>query len=141
MIYPLVYVLLGKVFGTIERRKWLVSLLCIYSITTYYYFYPNLIAYSNELIADKKNAYKIMGDSNLDFGQAYYLAKNYISRHPDTRFADTIPSAGKQLLRVNDYLDLESKHKYDWLKQYKPSGHVTHSYLLFDIKQSDIEKK
>jgi len=140
MIYPLLYVLLGQVYEVLLKRKWIIPFLSVYSVATYYYFYPNLIAYSNEFIVNKTKAYKIMGDSNLDFGQGYYMAKKYLLHHPDTHFADTLPATGKQLIRVSDYLDLENEHKYEWIKKFTPSGQVAHSYLLFDIKPADIEK-
>lgn len=141
MIFPSLYVLLGKIAEQLWRKKIIVSALTIYSIITFYYYYPNLIAYSNEFIWQKKNAYKIMADSNLDYGQGHYLAQRYISKHPDTHFADTIPAAGKQLVRVSSYLDLGNEGRYNWIKNFKPIAQVAHSYLLFDIKPGDIGEK
>jgi hypothetical protein len=138
MIFPLLYVLLGRIAEQLWRKQILASALALYSVITFYYYYPNLIAYSNEFIWQKRNAYKIMADSNLDYGQGHILAQRYIAKHPDTHFADTIPTAGKQLLRVSSYLDLANENKYAWLKRFKPVSHVAHSYLLFDIKPADI---
>ena len=138
MIFPLLYVLLGRVADQLLGKKLLASGLALYSMATFYYYFPNLIAYSNEFLFPKTNAYKIMADSNLDYGQSYFLAKDYIRKHPGIRFADTLPAAGKQLLRINLYLDLNNEHQYRWIKPFKPVGQVAHSYLLFDIKKEQI---
>ena len=135
MVYPLLYVLGGFIVQTSfyqRRTKLFSSLLILYSVATYYYFFPNLLSYSNELIPVKKNAYKVMADSNLDYGQGHITAGNYLEKHPDVKMADTIPAKGKFILGVNDYLDLKGKHKYFWLKNYKPAGNVNHCWLLFD---------
>ena len=135
MVYPLLYVLGGFVAQTPfyqKRAKLFSSLLVVYSLATYYFFFPNLISYSNELILNKKNAYKVMADSNLDYGQGHITARNYLAKHPDVKIADTIPAKGKFILGVNDYLDLKGDHKYSWLKDFKPAGNINHCWLLFD---------
>ncbi|HEU5167178.1 MAG TPA: hypothetical protein VFU29_16645, partial [Chitinophagaceae bacterium] len=58
----------------------------------------------------------------------------------DVKFADTVPAFGKFILGVNYYLDLKGDHKFLWLRNFKPMGHVSHCYLLFDIKKEDLEK-
>jgi len=135
MVYPLLYVLAGfittlPVFQ--KRLKLYTALIVIYSLATYYLFFPNLVSYSNELIPVKRNAYKIMADSNLDYGQGHIAAGKYLEKHQDIKVADTISAKGKFILGVNDYLDLRGDHKYSWLSSFKPVGHVNHCYLLFD---------
>ena len=135
MVYPLLLVLAGFITTLAafqKRAKFFTSLIAIYSVATYYFYFPNLISFSNELIPIKRNAYKIMGDTNLDYGQGHIAAQKFLSKHPDVRVADTIPAKGKLILGVNDYLDLKGDGKYSWLKNFKPVGHVNHCYLLFE---------
>ncbi|MEI9946540.1 MAG: hypothetical protein WDN26_20250 [Chitinophagaceae bacterium] len=80
-----------------------------------------------------------MADSNIDFGQSNFFMQEYLRKHPDVRLADTLPAAGKQLLGINEYLDLHRGHKYIWIKEFKPVSQVAHSYLLFDIKKEQIK--
>ena len=136
MVYPLLYILAGFIVQTTfyqKRIKLFSFLLIVYSLATYYFFYPNLIAYSNELIPVKRNAFKVMADSNIDYGQGHIAASKFLETHPDVKVADTIAAQGKFILGVNDYLDLKGDGKYGWLKNFKPIGHVNHCYLLFDI--------
>jgi hypothetical protein len=134
MVYPALYVLCGFFVTTSffqKRIKLLPRLIVIYSVATYYYFFPNLISYSNELIPVKKNAYKVMADSNLDFGQGVYALEKYLESHRDVYVADTAARAGKFAVRVNDYLNLKNDHKYSWMSTLKPSGQINHCFLLF----------
>src|SRR6185436_480198 len=110
MVYPLLYVLGGFIVQLPfyqKRAKLFSSLAIIYSLATYYYFFPNLISYSNELIPIKKDAYKVMADSNLDFGQGWYALKEYLKHHPDVQIVTPEPKQGKFVIGVNDYLDLK----------------------------------
>lgn len=135
MVYPPLYVLCGFFATTSffqKRAKLLQRLIVIYSVATYYYFFPNLISYSNELIPVKKNAYKVMADSNLDFGQGVYALEGYLRSHPDVYVADTTARGGKFAIRVNDYLNLKNENKYSWTSNLKPSGQINHCFLLFD---------
>ena len=81
-----------------------------------------------------------MADSNIYYGQGWYTVENYLKTHPDIHLADTIAKQGKFLIRVNDYLDINGNHKYSWLSNFKPMGHVDHSFLLFNIKEEDLIK-
>ena len=143
MVYPLLYVLVGFVTSLPwfqQRSKLLVSLVIAYSVTTYYLFFPNLISYSNELIIPKKNAYKVMADSNLDYGQGEIVANKFLADNKDVKIADTVPAFGKFILGINYYLDLKGDGKYLWLSNFKPIAHINHCYLLFDIKKGDLDK-
>ena len=140
MVYPLLYVLCGFFVTTSffqKRAKLLTGLLVVYSLATYYYFFPNLISYSNELIPVKKNAYKVMADSNLDFGQGWYSLEKYRRDHPDVSIVSDQPGVGKFVIGVNDYLNLKNDYKYRWMYKLKPVGHINHCFLLFDNRTSD----
>jgi len=144
MVYPLLYVLSGYFVTTSffqRRTKLLSSSLVVYSLATYYYFFPNLISYSNELIPVKKNAYKIMADSNLDFGQGWYTLQQYLKSHPDIQIIGDKPQDGKFVIGVNDYLDLKNNNKYYWLYNVKPAKHIDHCFLLIQYATAANQNK
>lgn len=137
MVYPLLYVLGGFIVLLPfyqKRAKLFSSLAIIYSLATYYYFFPNLISYSNELIPIKKDAYKVMADSNLDFGQGWYALEKYLKSHPEVRVIGTKPEQGKFVIGVNDYLDLNGDHKYSWVYDVKPDEQIDHCFLLITFR-------
>ena len=143
LIYPLLYVLVGFVFGKkfFQRKmKFILPLLILYSVATYYFYFPNLISYTNEFVTDKKSAYKIFADSNIDFGQGMFRIEKYLEKHPDVKLAGEIATEGKIALGINDYLDLNRTGKYNWLVRFKPIAHIDHCFLLFQISAEDLKQ-
>ena len=135
-LYPPVYILCGRLLkyplsniqktGFIILSGWLIA-----SVGSYYNCY---ISYTNELITDKKNAFQIVGGSNLDFGQGGSAAAAYIRDHPDVQFATAKPGKGKFLIPVGKYEDNFGEHTYNWLQHYPPIAQVHHCYLLVEVK-------
>lgn len=137
MVYPLLYVLCGFIVNTSfyqRRARLLRSVFILYSLSTYYYFFPNLISYSNELIPVKKNAYKVMADSNIDFGQGWYSLKKYLQEHPDVHIVPSEIKPGTFVIGVNDYLDLKGDHRYSWTYNIVPDGQIDHCFLLLTVR-------
>lgn len=144
MVYPLLYVLCGFIvqLDFFQRSvKTFVTLFTLYTLCTYYYFFPNLIAYTNELIPVKRNAYKIMADSNLDFGQGWYSLEKYLKTHTDVQIIGDNPQDGKFVIGVSDYLNLKNDNKYSWLYNLKPITQIDHCFLLFEVKSIDLNSK
>jgi 4-amino-4-deoxy-L-arabinose transferase-like glycosyltransferase len=142
MVYPLLYVLAGFVVQLPfyqKRAKLFSSLAIVYSLATYYFFYPNLISYSNEMIPIKKDAYKVMADSNLDFGQGWYAVDKYLDAHPDVHLMGGTPEEGKFVIGVNYYLDLKGKNDFYWVHNLKPMAQINHCFLLFYVTAADIK--
>ncbi len=137
MVYPFLYVLCGFIVNTTffqKRIKLLTTVVIVYSLATYYYFFPNLISYSNEFIPIKKDAYRIMADSNLDFGQGWYALEKYRKENPDVQVISPEPKQGTFVIGVNDYLDLKGDHKYSWVYSIKPDEQINHCFLLIRIR-------
>jgi len=113
----------------------------LYTICSFYFFYPNLISYSNELITDKKKAYQIMSDSNIDYGQGNFAIEKYLQKNKDVKIVDTIPQAGRFVIGVNDFLDIYGTGKFGWLQGFEPVAHVDHCYLLFNVTEANLKEK
>ena len=138
MIYPLLYVLCGFIVNTSffqKRSKLFSRVFVVYLLATYYYFFPNLISYSNEFIPIKKDAYKIMADSNIDFGQGWYALQEYMKKDPGAQIVTPERVKGnKFVIGVNDYLDLKGDHKYSWIYDIKPDEQINHCFLVIRIR-------
>lgn len=144
MVYPLLYVALGYWGKAVSAFKWkgvlLVGIL-LYTGVSYYRFYPNLIAYHNELVADKR-VYTIMASSNVDFGQSAFRLYEFLNNNPEYRIPDSIPQPGKYIQGVDAYLGLMDKYKIDWLNDhFKPIGQFDHSFLLFEVTEAELRQK
>ncbi|MCC6289548.1 MAG: glycosyltransferase family 39 protein [Chitinophagaceae bacterium] len=135
-LYPLLYILCGKLIQLLQTRvsKILFAAGCVWLLCSVYSYSNNYIPYTNEFIVDKKLAYQKVGHANLDFGQGYTAAEQYIKQHPDVQFAGSTPAKGRFLIAVGEYEDKFGEHTYNWLQQYPPSSHVKHAYLLIEVK-------
>ena len=81
-----------------------------------------------------------MGVSNLEFHQGVYFANRYLAKHPEVQWAPKEPRVGTFLISPEHYEDIWNLHEYDWIKAYKPIGHVAYNYLLIEVP-SIVKKK
>ncbi|MBN9380296.1 MAG: glycosyltransferase family 39 protein [Chitinophagaceae bacterium] len=142
-IYPLLYVFCGIIIRYLSTawEKWGLALLSVWYIVSVLSYFRNYIPYTNEFIPDKKMAYNIVGADNLNYGQGVYFLQDYLAAHPDVTMAAPTPRPGRQAIAINDFLDIWNEHRYDWLKPFKPVGHIAHYYLIFDITPDEINKR
>jgi 4-amino-4-deoxy-L-arabinose transferase-like glycosyltransferase len=136
-IYPLLFIFCGIIIKYYNGKTDLpilavVSLFLVISVSKYF---NNYYAYTNEFIADKKNAYQYVGSANINIGQAGYLLQHYLKVHPDVKLAPPEPQEGKFVLSVGQYLDVWNTGQYAWLRKLKPVGEVEYCYLLFDTRE------
>jgi hypothetical protein len=117
------------------------AVVLIYSLGTFYFYFPNLLSYTNELIWDKKNAYKVLASTNIDHGQCNIALNKFLENHTEVKWPGSAPQAGDFILGINDYLDLKGTGKYAWLKNFEPKDHVDHCYLLFTVTENDLMQK
>jgi hypothetical protein len=142
MIYPLFYVCCGQ-FMTwrIRRSNIVLPVILLYSLVTFYRFFPNLLSYTNELIWNKTNAYRVLASTNIDHGQSGYALKRFLVKHPLFKTPPPVPQAGNYIVGINEFLDLYQRKKHPWLNNFVPYDNVNHCYLLFRITEKDLADK
>jgi len=142
MIFPLFYISMGQVVNwKVRRKKLMLAVIILYGLFGFYRYFPNLISYTNELIWNKTNAYRVLASSNIDHFQARHSLEKYLQNHPDVKIPGEKPDAGEFIVGINEYLDLKQEKKHDWLNNFAPYGHVNHCYLLFRITEQDLANK
>lgn len=135
-LYLLLYIICGKIFLHTKWRTakvWLTAG-CMWLLISIFMYANDYIPYTNEFILDKKLAFKKVGTTNIDFGQGYTAANEYINTHPEVRLAGTEPGEGKFIITLGNYEDIFGEHKYTWIQKYVPYGHVRYTYLLIEVK-------
>jgi hypothetical protein len=145
IIFPLIYIFCGKVFEdfdkyTLHLKSVLAILLLYLSISVLSYF-PHYLSYVNEIIWDRKKSYKYIADSNLDWGQNKWYLKEYAIKHPEIVLNPEAPAPGKIVVSVNDLVGVFKPERYKWLREnFEATGHIAYSYLIYDIRQFELEK-
>lgn len=140
MIFPLLYVLLGSLTGRLKWPNYIWAILLVYSVATFYYYFPNLLSYTNEFLLPKRNAYRYLSDSNIEYQHTIFWYNRFLKEHPDIQPAPGKPHPGKFIVNMNDYLNLDGKHNFRWLHKYKPTRQEFFSYLVFEIPFDDPGK-
>jgi hypothetical protein len=149
IIFPLLYVFAGGLFKHWEsfgwKKKWAGFALGIYLILSLLSYYPFYISYFNEIVWDRKMAYKYLADSNLEWGQDDFILEDYLSNHPDVHKAPEKPKllneTTRYFVRVNKLVGVgEDPNTYRWLREnFEPIDIIAPSCLLFEITPEQMQ--
>lgn len=155
-IFPFIFVFISKSINIFDFPKsiWL-KIVIIASIVWYLISalisFPNYIAYFNEFAGGSRGGYKILTDSNLDWGQDIYRLKDYLEIHKIEKVFLVYPWDGDIALEyygINfEPLTPEDKNvkgpvvisatyyqteAYAWLKQY-PFEQITPGLFILNL--------
>jgi hypothetical protein len=126
----------GVAFATTTRRRVVVIALFGWHTVSTLSYHPHYIAYFNELIGRRVNAYRYLADSNLDWEDHRYFIARFQARHPEMAVAvdPTAPQSGYVLVGANQLVGIYDPERYLWLRTYfTPVGHVAYGHLLFYV--------
>jgi hypothetical protein len=125
--------------GRLRRAQVLLGCLVAWACLSVISYYPDEISYMNEWVMDRKQSYKILVDSNLDYGQEGDIVHEFLLRNPDVALDPERPVAGRVLVSVNRLVG--EWHGYEpmhWLLRYQPAGRVGYGHLLYVVPEQDI---
>jgi hypothetical protein len=153
IVFPLLFVLCGSLLKNIggdNRRLGIaVSGLMVYLVISVASYFPHYISYFNEIVWDRKTAYKFLADSNIEWGQNQSFLQEYQRRHPDAFVVErrkrmrragredalpALPDSGTIVVDVNQLVGLRDAARFRWLRENcEPIGHIAYSYLVFEV--------
>ena len=85
-IYPFCIVLGAVAASSLVRRSGIaraaVAALMMLTVVSSLHAYPDYLAYSNEIAGGPSHTYRLVSDSNADWGQGLKWAKTYLDHHP-----------------------------------------------------------
>lgn len=147
-VLPLIHTFSGSLF--VNWKEWrpaykltLLGLIAFYVISVLSYS-PHFLAYFNELVGDRKKAYKILAESNLDWGQSKWYLEEYMKRNPDAIYAPDRPMSGKIVISANQLSGAAggvSPEAYRWLREnFEPVGHIAYCYLIYRVDAETLQK-
>lgn len=120
------------------RAPWVLAAWAVVSALSYH---PHYIAYFNELIGPRVNAYRYLADSNLDWEDHDWFIERFRRRHPELTLVvePEAPVAGDILVGANQLVGIFDPEKYRWLRErFRPVGHVAYSHLLFRVTPEEL---
>jgi Dolichyl-phosphate-mannose-protein mannosyltransferase len=148
VIFPLLYVFCGSLFANwpeFSVKQKVASLtLALYLIVSVLSYYPYYLSYFNELVWDRKYAYKYLADSNLDWDQGKYYIQEYMSAHPNAVYNPNNVISGELILSPNNLVGVSNwglPDKYKWLRDnFQPVGTIAYEYLVFNITPQQLQQ-
>jgi hypothetical protein len=146
LIYPLFFIAIAAAIEYLRQFRFgsfLSWLLFGYMMLSFSIYFPDLIAYTNEFLYDKKNVFRKIRDASIDYGQNDNDIPFYLAQHPDTHIPPQTPKPGKYIVHTMQLFDegpASVKPKYLWLLHFEPVSHYKYTMFIFDISQSDINE-
>jgi Dolichyl-phosphate-mannose-protein mannosyltransferase len=122
----------ARFYEKARKTQIVLSFLVLWVCVSTLSYYPNLIPYMNEWVLDRKQSYRILVDSNLDWGQDAELVRDFLMHNPDVVLDPERPQPGRVLVSANRLVG--AYHGYqpmNWLLCYKPVASVGYGHLLF----------
>ncbi len=144
-IYPLLFVFVGGLVK-LPGRGWggLTVFLLLAHIASSVSYHPHYLSYFNELIGDRKNMYKYLADSNVDWGQNENYLEGYLEQQKDMaikrrpKIGPWTPylemTSGRLIVAVNALVGIYESEDFSFLREsFEPAGHIAYSFLIYDL--------
>ena len=138
--FPFLLVALGKVAVSAPRRgarayhATLVALV-VWAAASSLSYHPHYLAYFNELIGDRKNMWRYLADSNVDWGQNDGPIGLALARAEPICLLPPWPVTGRVIVNVNGLVGVTApREQYAWLRErHRPVDHIGYSWLIYEI--------
>lgn len=145
IVFPLFLTFAGSLIRDWEtwpkNARFGVAALALCQILSVLSYHPHYIPYFNELVWNRNLSYKILADSNLDWGQDQFLLQDFLAANPGVINEPEKPVAERIVLRANLLTGVFDPDRYAWLRDnFEPVGNLGYSYLLFDIGEKRLRE-
>ncbi len=136
-------VIAGAAFSNFSLKarfqKALLSILVLWMAASVASYYPQMIPYMNEWVHDRRLSYRILADSNLDWGQDDAVVREFLRNNSDVVLDPKKPVAGRILVGANRLTGIYRWDSATYLaKRYQPVAQVGYGHFLFVVPAEDI---
>lgn len=137
-------IIAGAAFSNFPAKSWpkkaILCILVLWLAGSVASYYPQMIPYMNEWVHDRRFAYRILADSNLDWGQEDAIVDQYLRQNPGVILDPPRHVSGRILVRVNRLtgVDRWTPSAAYLEKQYRPVAMVGYAHLLFEVPAKDV---
>jgi len=123
-----------------RRKKTTLAVLLIWLGLSTFSYYPHMIPYMNEWLFDRRLSYRIVADSNIDWGQNMGVVQKFLKANPDVVLDPDLPVSRRVLLSADRLVGVAPKDKppLTWALHLKPTAHVGYAHFLFEIPASEV---
>jgi hypothetical protein len=146
VVFPITLIFCTRIFQDFphlaRRSRIFFAMTGVYLVVSVFSYFPDYLAYFNEIVLDRTQAYHYLADSNIDWGQNKADLAIFLAQHPDYIFQPDHPTAGTVVVGVNELVGVLGKPEdFQWLRdKFKPIGNFRNSYLIYNISAVDLAK-
>jgi len=159
VVIPFLCIFMGSLVitpGAGPKAKACIYALCCYLVVSVASYFPHYISYFNELVWDRRMAYKYLVDSCLDLGQnERYLRdykwnlRDYKRKDPSIHIRPQSPVEGTVVVSANWLTGVlpggafapEGQPDYAWLRDnFDPVDHIAYSFLVFEVPVGSLKR-
>jgi hypothetical protein len=145
MCVPLGYVLAaGGLAPRLESKRELgLATLAVVSVLAENALYlGNPLSFTNGAVWPKREVFRLIADSNVDWGQNQDKIGRWIEeRRLRTQLDPPHIVPGHNTLSLNLLAGVAAFERYEWVRAHlDPRGHFGHTYLWFDVSADDYER-
>ncbi len=106
-------------------------------------YFGNPLAFTNAAVWPKRLAYRVVADSNIDWGQGRERIRERIVRagagHTILEPLHILP--GHNTLDLNVVAGVFDFEQHRWLREHlQPGGHFDHTYLWYEVGNEDFDR-
>lgn len=146
MLVPLGYVLAaaGLAYAGISRgRRWRLAVVAAVALLENAAYFGNPLAFTNAAVWPKRLAYRVVADSNIDWGQDRERIRARIARaragHTILEPLHVLP--GHNTLDLNVVAGVFDFERHRWLREHMaPGGHFGHTYLWYQVGNDAFDR-
>ena len=103
----------------------------------------NSLAFTNAAVWPKRDVYRLLSDSNVDYGQNHEkMADWFAANRAPQRYLDPIHILpGENILSFDQANGARGYPRHEWLREHlRPTRHFRHTYLFFEVGDDDFER-
>jgi 4-amino-4-deoxy-L-arabinose transferase-like glycosyltransferase len=141
MCIPLAYLLAAAGLAPLATRRWApaaAAAVVVVAVIENGMYFGNPIAFTNAGVWPKRQAFRLLADSNLDWGQNDEKIQDWLARHPGsrTRFDPPHFLPGRNIFSVNEVAGVSEFARHRFLREnLDPVAHLRHTHVFFDVDE------
>jgi hypothetical protein len=145
-IFPLLYILAASVMANLAGSK--AKFVCVGALAGWAALsslssHPHELSYFNELAGKPKRYFRILADSNLEWGQNTLFIKEYAKKNPGLQIDPIRPRPGRVAISANFLTGIVLPERFAATRRIlaplEPAGSIANgAYLVYDLSSGDL---
>ena len=146
MLVPLTYLIAAAGLASLPPRpRWkaLGALVVLSAVAENVPYLGNPLAFTNAAVQPKRDAYRLLADSNIDWGQNRERLPGWLAeREWNAARVDPVHVLpGRNVIGLNALAGVFDFEQYRWVREHlEPGGHLGHTYLWYLVDDETFNR-